>query len=191
MSAAIRSTIEYRYLFLAVAALIFACACRIQAAQPPGEDSSVHHFENENVSIAVKVHSGVYTYRVTNLTNSPIVEFKVVTPAAFAILVPSGWDKDITREFLQATVGKGGSAIPPQATGSFQLYAIGKGSVLGTAPIQLGLESGQTCTIDEVWAPVLEPRYYTWLVVAGLLVIMVAHTTLIVRKDRRRKNSDH
>ena len=189
--ASIEEHMKYRCLSWAAVTLVLACAYGELAAQPSNEGFAERSFENDSVSIAVKVHSGVYTYTVTNLSNSPVVDFKVTTPAAFAIIVPDGWNKEITRESLRASTDATGSPILSRAAGSFQIYAIGKGSVLGTAAVHLTFQSGQSCTIDGVWAPVLEQRYYTWLVVASLLLILLAHTALIARRDRRRVRSDH
>jgi hypothetical protein len=182
---------ERQRLFWAAVALVLACLHGTSRAQPPTKGLAEGRFENESVRITVKVHSGVYTYEVTNLGNSPIVDFKIATPAAFAIIVPDGWKKEITGEFLRASTDEAESPIPPQATGEFKLYAIGKGSVLGTGAVYLRSQSGQTCTIDSVWAPVLEQRYYTWVVVVSLLLIILAHTALIVYRDRRHKSPDH
>jgi len=160
-------------------------------AHPRAESFAERRFENENVSVVVKVHSGVYTYEVTNLADSTIVDFKVITQAAFAIIVPDGWSKEITKEFLRANTDNGGATIPPQRTESFDIYAIGKGSVLGTTEVHLEFQSGRQCIIAGVWAPVREPKYYTWLVAVCLLLIILAHTATLIYKDRRRANSHH
>jgi len=160
-------------------------------ARPRAEGFADRRFENENVSVIVKVHSGVYTYEVTNLAESAIVDLKVITQAAFAIIVPDGWSKEITKEFLRANTDDAGAAILPRQTESFDIYAIGKGSVLGTTEVHLEFQSDRQCVIDGVWAPVREPEYYTWLVVVCLLLIILAHAATLIYKDRRRANSHH
>lgn len=181
----------YRHLFWAVLALSCLCTCMTSGAHPQAEGFAERHFENEDVSIVVKVHSGVYTYEVTNLADSAIVGFKVITQAAFAIIVPNGWSKEIAKEFLRAKTDDAGAAILPGQTESFDMYAIGKGSVLGTAEVHVEFQSGRQCIIDGVWAPVREPEYYTWLVVVCLLLIILAHAATLIYKDRRRARSHH
>ncbi len=159
------------------------------AAQTVDKDVAERQFDSGDVSISARVHSGVYTYRIVHDGSSTLTHFTVRTPAAFAIIVPDGWEKEIANDFLRARRTNEHASSQKSET-TFMVYAIGKGSVLGTVPVQLRFASGETATIEGVWGPVLEQAYHTWLVVAGLALIIAGHTAFVIRSNRRSGTND-
>ncbi len=142
-------------------------------------------FANGRVRLVVSIESNVYEYEVTNLGTDDIVGFEVETGGAFAIIPPAGWEKHISPEGLSARAAGQGLRISPGQTARFSLFGTGKDSVLGLVPVRLGLGSGQSLTIADVWGSVLEPRSYVALVAASLLAVLGIHTVITELRTRR------
>jgi hypothetical protein len=69
----------------------------------------------------------------------------------------------------------------------FSLRVSSRGAVLGLAPIKIKFHSGETITIPDIWAPSPEPISYIYLIIGMLFLILIAHTAIIVYRNRHRK----
>lgn len=171
------------------AVLAIAGICPAVFGRASAPSSCQAEFKTDQVHIIVSVQSSIYTYKVSNRGPAAIVEFKVETPAAFAIIPPEWWEKELSEDALRAYTNDPEAAIEPNETAEFALLAIGRGSVLGRAPIKLRFQPDRMHIVAGVWAPVLEPKSYTALVTGLLLFIVLAHTVIIVRRDKRRRKT--
>ena len=58
--------------------------------------------------------------------------------------------------------------------------------MLGLTSATVGFDSGAKVTLTDVWTPVPEPRWTILLVALGIVAIVLVHTVLLSRRDRRR-----
>jgi hypothetical protein len=142
-------------------------------------------FENDKVSISVTIHSSIYEYEVANHGSEPIVGFEIRHHAAYNFLAPDMWEVESTNEIFRARTAKTWTSISPGQTKGFSLRVSSKGAVLGTSPVKIQFQSGKTVLVDGVWAPVKEPRSYTYLVAGVIFVLAAGHNIFVIYKKRR------
>ncbi len=152
-----------------------------KATLPPNQMKSA----SDDASITADVHSNIYTYTVSNLSSSPITAFDVGQHAAYNFETPEGWQIDSSGETFRAWTEIPAKGIAPGQTGELSMRVSSKGAVLGRAAARVKFESGQTAELADVWAPAAEPRSYIALVAGGMLLIVLAHSAIIVARDRR------
>jgi hypothetical protein len=161
-----------------------ACLCVLIAiAVVPNQG----FFKNDSVSILVDIQSNIFTYKVTNLSESAITHFDVQQHVAYNFLVPDGWDKKIAKNRFQAFTDKPGYGIQPGQTKEFSLRVSSRGATLSKAPAIVKFVSGNTTYVPDVWAAAGEPRSYVWLIITLVLVILLSHSSFLIFKDRRGK----
>lgn len=146
-------------------------------------------FKTDQVNIRVNIQSSVYTYEVTNISSSDIVSFELDQYACYNFTAPDGWEIDLVSGVFKAWAGNAQTAIGPKKTGKFSLRVSSSGAVLGRGLVKLKLQSGETVTVAGVWAPVREPRSYMVLVASMVLLVLIGHTCILSRRDRRKKNA--
>jgi len=148
--------------------------------------SNQAEFETDHVRIRVTIKSNIYTYEVTNLSESPIVHFEVKRYAAYNFIVPEGWQEESSSDIFRASTSNSQTAILSNETAEFSLRVSSAGAVLGTTPAKVQFQSGKTSTVPGVWAPVAEPRSYGALVAGLITAIVLLHTAFLVYRNRRR-----
>ena len=142
-------------------------------------------FKTEQVGIMVDIQSNIFRYDVTNLASSPIVYFEANQHAAYNFQAPDGWHKEHSSDRFCAWTDDPQLAIGPNKTGQFSMRVSSRGAVLNQAPAKVRFQSGQTVTVPNVWSPSKEPRSYVFLIAGLFLFIVLLHTIVLVRKDRR------
>lgn len=147
--------------------------------------SNQAEFKNEQACISVNIWSNIYTYKLTNLSKSPIIGFEVGQHASYNFEVPEGWKMDISPEIFQTWTENSKMGIAPKKTAEFSLRVSSVGAVLGLVPAKIKLQSGETITIPAVWSPVPEPKSYIILVSGLILFIVLLHSAIVIFKDRR------
>jgi len=146
-------------------------------------------FKTDQVEIAVNIHSSIFQYRITNLSQEPINFIEFNHTAAYAFTAPEGWQyKQASSKVFETWTEASSAAIYPGKSKDFSLRVSSKGAVLGLLPIKIKFLSGETIAVPDIWAPSPEPISYVYLVLGMLFVILIAHTAIIVYKNRRRKN---
>jgi len=160
----------------------FGFAARAQQADLPADHAE---FGNEHASITVGIQSNIYTYKVKNLGSSAIVAFEAGQHAAYNFETPEGWQIDSSGGTFRAWTEIPAKGIAPGQTGEFSMRVSSKGAILGRAAARVKFESGQTAELADVWSPAAEPRSYVALVACGVLLIVLAHSAIIVARDRR------
>jgi len=156
-----------------------------EAHLPPNQAE----FRDEHVCIAVDIESNIYTYKVSNLSSSPIVGFTVTQHAAYNFQAPDGWQMDTSGKLFQAWTEIPTTGIAPGKTSQFSLRVSSKGAVLGRAPAKLELQSGRTIELANVWSPVPEPRSHIALVAGIMFLIVLLHSSIIILRNRRVRKS--
>jgi hypothetical protein len=142
-------------------------------------------FKDGQASITVGIQSNIYTYKVRNLGSSAIVAFEVGQHAAYNFETPEGWQIDSSGETFRAWTEVPAKGIAPGQTGEFSMRVSSKGAILGRAAARVKFESGQTAELADVWSPAAEPRSYIALVAGGILLIVLAHSVIIIARDHR------
>lgn len=146
-------------------------------------------FKDGQASITVGIQSNIYTYKVKNLGRSAIVAFEVGQHAAYNFETPEGWQIDSSGETFRAWTEIPAKGIAPGQTGEFSMRVSSKGAILGRAAARVKFESGQTAELMDVWSPAAEPRSYIALVAGGMLLIVLAHSAIIVARGRLSRKS--
>ncbi|MCK4753304.1 MAG: hypothetical protein KAS75_07650 [Planctomycetes bacterium] len=141
-------------------------------------------FKADGVNVTVDIQSNIYTYKVTNLSNSPIVRFEIKQHAAYNFKTPEGWQKETSTDTFLAWTDNLRTAIVPNETKQFSLRVSSKGAVLGFAPVTIQFQTKDTITISDVWAPIGEPRSYILLVIGLLVAILLTHTIILNRRNK-------
>ena len=142
-------------------------------------------FKNGQASITVGIQSNIYTYKVKNLSSSPIVSFETAQHAAYNFETPEDWQIDSSGETFRAWTEIPTKGIAPGQTGEFSMRVSSKGAILGRAAARVNFESGQIAEVADVWSPGAESRSYIALVAGGILLIVLAHSAIIIARDRR------
>ena len=145
-------------------------------------------FQTEQVSIKVDISSNIYTYDVTNLSTEKIVGFEVGYHAAYNFKVPAGWHEQIASGIFKAWTDDASAGISQNETAQFSDRVSSKGAVLGISPVKVHFQSGKTVIVPDVWASTAEPKSYIALIAAVLLSIVLLHSAIIFRKNRRDNN---
>lgn len=153
----------------------------VLAVMLPGEAE----FKNDQVNVHVNIRANIYTYKVTNLSTSPIVRFEVDEHACYNFMVPEGWEKEISSGLFRAWTTNPQAAIRSNKTAEFSQRVSSTGAVLGRAPAKVQFQSGKTLMVPEVWVPVSEPASYIALVTGLVLSIVLLHTAILLYRDRR------
>lgn len=160
----------------------FGLAAGAQKADLPADHAE---FGNEHVSITVGIQSNIYTYKVKNLGSSAIVAFEAGQHAAYNFETPEDWQINSSGETFRAWTETAAKGIAPGQTGEFSMRVSSKGAILGSAAARVKFQSGQIGEVADVWSPAAEPRSYIALVAGGMLLIILAHSAIIVARDRR------
>lgn len=146
-------------------------------------------FKTDHVHVCVNIQSSVYTYKLTNLTSSPIVGFEVKQHAGHGFKVPKDWQQEISQANFKAWTSIPRTGIHKNSTAEFSFNVSTKGAVLGRSPVKVLFKSGESVTLFDVWASSKEPPNYIALVAGLILVILLLHSVIVARKNRRGENS--
>jgi hypothetical protein len=146
-------------------------------------------FKADRVNIRVSIDSSIYTYRVENHGVSPIIEFQIGQHVSYDFIAPDGWKKDGSAGHFRAWTDDSQSAIKPGKIGQFSLRVSSKGAVLGFSPALIRFESGETVTVQGVWASAAEPKNYVALIVCLFLAVIFVNTTVLLYRDKNRKKA--
>ena len=169
-----------------------AMACSITSICPATGQQQVAQlsanqveFRDEHACITVSIQANIYTYRVTNLSDSAIVGFEVPQHAAYNFQVPDGWQMNLSPKLFMAWTETPATGIDPGRSSDFSMRVSSKGAVLGRGTVKLKLQSGKDIILPAVWTPVAEPRSHIALIVGVMLFIVLLHSIIIVLRDRR------
>ncbi len=145
-------------------------------------------FQTEEVSIDVDISSNIYTYEVTNLSTDKIVGFEVGYHAAYNFKVPRGWHEKIGGGIFKAWTDEASAGISQNETAQFSDRVSSQGAVLGSSAVQVHFQSGKTVIVPDVWVSTAEPKSYIALIAVLLLLVVLLHSAMIFRKNRRDNN---
>ena len=142
--------------------------------------------QKDGVRLRVEVFASVYTYQITNLATGNITHLEIPYHHSYYFQVPDGWESNTEGGIFRAWTKDPRQGIKPGQTAEFSLRVSSAGAVLGLTSATVGFDSGAKVTLTDVWAPVPEPRWTILLVVLGIVAIVLVHTVLLSRRDRRR-----
>lgn len=172
--------------------IIAVMVCTIAGACPAASQQRVEklsaneaEFRNECVCITVNIQANIYTYRVTNLSESAIVGFRVPQHAAYNFRAPEGWEMDISPKLFSAWTEIPARGISSGRSSDFSMRVSSRGAVLGHEAVKLKLQSGGEIILPDVWSPVAEPRSHIVLIAGVILFIVLLQSTIIILRDRR------
>ena len=143
-------------------------------------------FKTDQVSLTVEIASNIYTYRLLNLASTAITGIEIPQHAAYNFQASNSWETEETNNSFRAWTDNNSTAIPPNSAIEFSLRVSSTGAVLGQKPVKIYFKSGQVINIDNVWVSAAEPRSYILLVAGVILAIVILHTVVVVRRNRRK-----
>jgi len=143
-------------------------------------------FKTDQVSLTVEIASNIYTYRLLNLASTAITGIEIPQHAAYNFQASNSWETKETSNSFRAWTDNSSDAIPPNSAVEFSLRVSSTGAVLGQKPVKIYFKSGQVINIDNVWVSAAEPRSYVLLVAGVILAIVILHTIIIIRRNRRK-----
>lgn len=144
-------------------------------------------FKTDQVSIEVDIHSNIYSYKVTNLSSSPIVDFQIGQHAAYNFIAPDGWNIETAKGLFRAWTDDTDKAIQPKNNALFSMRVSSRGASLNAAPVVIKFKSDTTVQVPHVWYPAPEPRSHIILVVSMMLLIILTHTAIVLFKASKQK----
>ncbi len=140
--------------------------------------------EKDGVRVESSVEAHVYTWRVTNLGERPLVSFEVGSSGTYLYSAPDGWAHEADEVRFRAWTADRLRAIGPGQTRAFTARVSGAaGSALGRVHASAGFEGGRV-EFAEVWGPIPKRRSMVALVAGALGAIAVAHTVLLGLRER-------
>ena len=145
-------------------------------------------FKTDKASVQVSIDSSVYTYKVTNLQESPIVSFKINHRNSYAFTPPQGWTRESMPSTFYAETNEPDKSIGFEKTSEFTVRVSSRGAILGKTKLELRTKSGEIITIPAVWAPTAEPAGYP-AAVAGTVIAILLFQVLIIRLRKKQKAS--
>ena len=146
--------------------------------------------ENSGVRIRAEVQSSMYNWHVTNVGAPPITRFEIGQHHGYYFVGPKGWQVDADSDTFRAWTGDRLRALYPGRTGTFSLRMTSGGAVLGPVRAEVGFGSAEPVVFEGMWGTAAEPSRIVSVVALVLLVVMVGHTLLLVRRDRARHIAD-
>lgn len=141
--------------------------------------------EKEGVHVRTRVQANDYFYRVTNLAAEPIMRFEIEQGGAYLFRTPKGWLFETRPGVFLAWTDDPQLAIRPSQTGDFSMRVTSAGAVLGEAPLRLRLQTGEEIVLPDVWSIVPEPQGTILLVPLLFAGLVLAHTLVLARRERR------
>ncbi len=141
--------------------------------------------QQDGVRIHVEIQASDYTYWVGNVASRPITRFEVAQSNAYLFRAPDGWQVESKDGLFVAWTDDVRHAIRRRGTGKFSLRVTSKGAVLGEVQARLGLKSGESIVIDDLWGIVPEPRSTVLLVSGVMAALMLFHAGFMALLDRR------
>ena len=165
---------------------VFLCLAIIIA----GTSSYTPEFKTDDVSIKFQIFSNDYEYKVTNLTQNPIVGFMIKPHASYFYGTPEGWQKETSSTLFRTWTENPQFAIKPNQTGVFSLRVGSKGALLRKGSVKITFQSGKVVTIPDVLVPGPEPQTHLAIVTGTLLLIILLHFGVLTYINRRKKRVD-
>jgi len=144
-------------------------------------------YQVDTVRLVVHIQANIYTYRVTNHGDSPIVGFEIPQHAIYSLKAPPDWETSDAAGTYSAWTTDPLKGIAPENCGIFSFSVSSKGATLGEASAIVRFGDGREVSIAKVWAPAAESRRYYFLIVGVLLIIFLLH--YIILKHRNRRNA--
>ena len=138
-----------------------------------------------DVRIRANVRSSVFTWQVTNLGDEPIVRFEIPQHNGYNFLGPEHWEVEGDARTFRAWTVDPIYAIRPGQTCTFSQRVSSRGAVLGLVQARVGFTNGGWLTLAGVWGVAPEPLGTLILVPLALAAIVILHTLLLSRRDRR------
>lgn len=174
-------------------ALISGLAFTDSIAQPTSGNQS----SSDKVSVegGVDVSGNVYTWKVTNRHDSPIVEVWFMHFRANAFNAPDGWEKET--EYLvnvgvpdkpgecKATVDRQRMGIQPGESAEFGVNIDARGASVGHGQFHIGFADGTAVVVDGVEMPRPENFFEKFATPIGMALLV--GIALLINKLRNRK----
>lgn len=142
-------------------------------------------YEKDGVRLVVRVVSNVYHWEITNVSAAPVKQFEVRHHNCYLFKIPDGWEKELDGPIFRTWTDDPANTIRPGQTKKYSFRVTSQGAIIGEVPAQFTLDSGQVVRMAAVWGPVPLPRSGAYWVAGGIVVILLGHTWLVSRRERR------
>ena len=142
-------------------------------------------FKSEDAIINVDINSNIYVYKITNLSQKPVVEIHIPQHSGYNFEVPENWKILDEKDIFTVNTEDSLAAIQAGSSGIFSFRVSSKGAVLGKGSVKLVTDQGKVLVIPGVYTPVPESKLYIFLVGGILAGLIFLHTILLVRKHSK------
>ena len=142
-------------------------------------------FNTESVSIKASIQSNIFSYEVTNLSNTLITAVELKEHAAYNFKVPEGWQKEIKKGIFRSWVDGSAAGILPQEKAEFSMQVSSRGAVLSKSPVKIQFDSRQIVTVADVWSPAPEPTSYILFIAGVMASLYLFHCFLVNKKAKK------
>ncbi len=162
---------------LDLAPIVMFCAIAAAAMLPP--IASAQDSRNDAAEITTTIEGRIYTWRVKNVGNKPIMRFEIPVYKVYDHHVPEGWIVDASLTRYGAAAESERHAIAPGETKVFTCRAASMTSVATAATAIIGFGDDEQIEMPGLWAPMRE-KWHTLLIpplVISLLAIAYALRT--------------
>ena len=142
-------------------------------------------FDTADASIKVNIQTNIFTYTVTNLSDTPITAVEFPQHATYNLIAPEGWETAIRDGAFHSWVVGSTAGILPRKKEEFSMRVSSRGAVLNRLPAKIEFELGKTVVVADVWSSVPEPTSYV-LFIAGVIAALYLAHSLFVSKGRKK-----
>lgn len=146
-------------------------------------------FANEKVSVKVSINSNIFTYEVTNLSETPITAIQIHEHAAYDFKTPIKWQKEIKGGTFHAWTNNPTAGILPNNKAVFSMRVSSRGAILSHFPFKVQFDSEPMIDILDVWSPAPEPPSYILFIAVTTGSIFLIHTFFIYKHLKKLKGN--
>jgi hypothetical protein len=139
-------------------------------------------FKSEDAIINVDINSNIYVYKITNLSQKPVVEIRIPQHSGYNFEVPENWKILDEKDMFTASTEDSLSSIQAGSSAIFSFRISSRGAILGKGNVKLVTNQNKELIIPGVYIPVPESQLYIFLVGGILVGLVLLHTILLVRK---------
>ena len=165
---------------------VFLCLAMMLASVSSYESE----FKTDDVSIKYQISSNDHEYKVTNLSQIPIVGFMIKPHASYFYNAPQSWQKETSSNLFRTWTKNPQFAIKPNQIALFSLRVGSKGAVLRRGNAEIKFQSGKVIIIPDILIPGPEPKIHLMIVAGTLLSIFLLQFSALMYIKRRQKRED-
>ena len=162
--------------------MVLLCAAALGPARAPTASAGPETSARFIVEGGADESGHIYTWTITNMHTSPIVELILPNYRTDRFAVPDGWSTEGTTHLVaqggaeqpgicKATATPPNAGVPPAGSIDLRMRVMPKGAPVGLGTVRVGFADGTSASVDHVEVPVPEAmviKYARFIGLAGL-----------------------